>query len=567
MGISYADQDPGPWPPLTIPAEGGSPYTGGVLSLPPLRHWLTSLGLFPAVPSAETARLIIGSTGSGKSEGELVELVRIADRKDYAIVLLDGHGPLAFRAAGHWVARGHEHRLLYEPLKATDRVLAFPLYVKSSAATPAARRIEDAETRAEIAQCFLAERNLLSSSHKPWTHEWMHAAIRLVQAQPQPQPIETLLDAFRVGTPGYDQLLGSADDAAIVAKFRGMEQIRRRNLIAYETETGPARRLLELLCESEVIRLRARPGAFDWLTALRERKLIAFDGGDIRSPEIKRTFFLLASLQTIHAVRRHFAERRTPLPVVLVLEEAAALGLVSPFVRTALLELRKAGLAIHILGQASQDFGDGALVESLLASTPWQAFYQLLSPTDQELGAKVLGNPSFNPLEVHFTRTRLVPDGVSPVETVSRGTSSSPGGGTRGHEIRTGTAFKTRYRTVTEPQYKSPQLHEQELRTALATLAVGERLVRDRQGVRRERVKLLKTPRLKPSFEDATRAAIARIRQPPLYQPPPPEPRVEEAVRPAAAALLRERAAGRATNGCTSSAAHRADARGVHGGG
>jgi hypothetical protein len=73
-------------------------------SWPLIRHWLASLGLLPDDSSAEPSRLIIGSTGSGKSEGELVDLVRIADQRKYAVILLEGHGPLAFRAAGHWIA-------------------------------------------------------------------------------------------------------------------------------------------------------------------------------------------------------------------------------------------------------------------------------------------------------------------------------------------------------------------------------------------------------------------------------------------------------------------------------
>ena len=40
--------------------------------------------------------MILGSTGSGKSEGELVDLVRLAPRRDHAVVLLDGHGPEVF---------------------------------------------------------------------------------------------------------------------------------------------------------------------------------------------------------------------------------------------------------------------------------------------------------------------------------------------------------------------------------------------------------------------------------------------------------------------------------------
>src|SRR5207248_2521965 len=109
---------------------------------------------------AEPSRLIIGSTGSGKSEGALVDLVRLARRGDYAVVLLDGHGPLAFRAAGQWAARGHEARMVYEPLNATERVLCWTMLPTSAAPSLSQRVIEDAETRDEVAQCFLAQRNL-----------------------------------------------------------------------------------------------------------------------------------------------------------------------------------------------------------------------------------------------------------------------------------------------------------------------------------------------------------------------------------------------------------------------
>lgn len=523
-----------------------------VLPLRQLRTWLAHPWFQRRAGREETSRLIVGSTGSGKSEGELVDLVRIADNGTSAIVLLDGHGPLALRAAGHWEARGHEPRLLYEPLRATDRVLCWPLLPRSTAASLAERHIDDAETRDEVAQCFLAQRNLATLNDRPWTKEWLDAALHLMQAQLQPEPIASLLDAFRVGTAGYERLLAQAQEEAIVAKFRGMEQLKRRSIVEYEAQTGPARRLLELVCSSEVVRLRCRPGPFNWLTALQEHKLLAFDGGGLRSSEIKRTLFLLVSMHVIHAVRRHFAEAQSPLPVVLVLEEAGALGLVTLFVRSALQELRKAGLAIHLLTQSSLDFGDRALFESLLANTPWQAWYQLLSPADQELGAKVLANATFDSREVHFTRPRNLADGATPVPTVSHGESVSPHGTTLRRDRRTGTAFLTRYRRTVEEHYKSPQLHEQELRTALATLRIGERWVRDRTGVWRERVKPL--PPSRPGGLEAVyaRAAIARVRQQPLYQPCLPPPAPSAGATPArtlgAAAVLRRRAeAGRAT--------------------
>src|SRR5205085_9780553 len=89
----------------------------------------------------ETSRLIVGSTGSGKSEGELRDLVRLADARRGAIVLLDGHGPLAFKAAGHWEARGHEARMVYEPLRATSTVLCWNMLPRSQAASLSDRRI------------------------------------------------------------------------------------------------------------------------------------------------------------------------------------------------------------------------------------------------------------------------------------------------------------------------------------------------------------------------------------------------------------------------------------------
>jgi len=480
-----------------------------------LRNLLARLHALPV----ETSRLIVGSTGSGKSEGELAHLIRLVRRGDHAVVLLDGHGPLAFAAAGHWAAGGFEGRIVYEPLDATDRVLCWHMLPASAAPTLSGRRLADAETRDEVAQCFLAQRNLTTLNDRPWTKEWLDAAIDLCLSQPDPQPLPALLTAFHSGTADYRRLLKHCVREDIADKFRELEVIRRRNPVQYETLTGASRRLLELACTSEVVRLRSRPGPFDWLTALRARHLIAFDGGGIRSREIKRTLFLLVGMQVIHAVRRHFAETQEPLPVVLVLEEAGALGLVTPFVMSALQGLRKAGLSIHLITQSSLDFGDPALFEAVLANTPWQAWYQALSPADQELGGRALANPTFESHAVHFTRERALPGD--------------------GRIVPSG-----RYERVTDAYFKSPDLHAQQYRTRLATLRVGERLVRDRRGVRRERLGQVRSPWFRRVTDEQTRAVIARIRQQPIYLPSPdPAPLPVANTLPDAAERLRKRSA------------------------
>ena len=223
--------------------------------MPPWSHLLRRL-LAHERP-AELSRVIVGSTGSGKSEGELVDLVRLADRSDYTVVLLDGHGPLARAAAGHWASRGHESRLVYEPLSATDRVLAWDMLPPSRDSDHSRRLLEDAETTDEVAQCFLAQRNLLSVNDKPHTKEWLDAAIALCLAQPHPEPLTSLLHAFRTGTAGYERLLRECRRPEMATRFHDLERISRRNPVQYEVITGASRRLVELTCGSEIVRLRA----------------------------------------------------------------------------------------------------------------------------------------------------------------------------------------------------------------------------------------------------------------------------------------------------------------------
>ncbi len=477
------------------------------------------LRYFRRQTQSEPSRLLVGATGSGKSAGELADLVRLARRGDHAIVLLDGHGPLAFQAAGHWVARGQESRVLYEPLDAVDRVLSWPMLPRSTAASPSRQRLEDSESRDEVVQCFLAQRSLETLTDRPFTKEWLEAGIALAQAQSESEPLSSLPAAFRIGSCDYERLLRNCTHPVVREKFRNVERLKRKNEVQYEIQTGAARRLIESVCDSEVVRLRCRSGRFDWLAALRERKLIALDGGGLRSRELKRTFFLLAALQVVSSVQRHFAATGVPLPVVLVLEEAGALGLVAPFVLHALQELRKAGLAIHLITQSSLDFGSRGDFEAMLANVPSQWWFQSLTPADQELGAKVLANATFEARSVHYHRTRIIPDGVPP-----------------GH-LLIPRRF-SHYKAIDEEHYKSPQLHEQEYRTLLATLRVGECLVRDRSGVRRKHVRPLRPPR---GFDAATSRAIARIRsQPPYLSVLPEEPAPQQSL-PDAAERLRTR--------------------------
>jgi hypothetical protein len=136
------------------------------------------------------------------------------------------------------------------------------------------------------------------------------------------------------------------------------------------------------------------------------------------------------------------------------------------------------------------------------------------------LGAKALTNAAFDPHAVHFARARMLPD---------RELAASGGWG-----------FRRWYRLVTDAYFKAPQIQEQEYRTALATLRIGERLVRDRGGVRRERVRMLRPPGGAEAFLARTHDVIARVRAQPLYLPPPTQTKPRSEPLPDAAQRLRD---------------------------
>lgn len=138
-----------------------------------------------------------------------------------------------------------------------------------------------------------------------------------------------------------------------------------------------------------------------------------------------------------------------------------------------------------------------------------------------EVAAEDLANPTFNPMEVYYTRERLVPDGVEEIQTKSKGKSVDALTKKERTDERTGTAFITKHRVVVEEFYKTPQLHLQEFVTKIANFVVGQRGVAGLDGVRIERVTPLGEPWPLNLTKLRTDKAIARIRDRQLYRPPP----------------------------------------------
>src|SRR5437588_47853 len=84
----------------------------------------------------------------------------------------------------------------------------------------------NAETIDEVGQCFLAQRNLGTVNDRPWTKEWLEAAIGLCLSQPRPESLASVPCAFRVGSSEYERLLRDSARPGLVARFRDMERLR-----------------------------------------------------------------------------------------------------------------------------------------------------------------------------------------------------------------------------------------------------------------------------------------------------------------------------------------------------
>ena len=301
------------------------------------------------------------------------------ERRDYAVVLLDGHGPLAFRAAGHWAARGHEAPpRLRAPRRDRPRPLlghAAPVRRRGRPRGGSSRTPRPA-TRSPSAS--LAQRNLDSLTDRPWTKEWLDAAIGLCLSQPQAEPLASLLGRLPRGVGGVRAALGDCRPAMTSSTSSATwSGCGARTRCSTRSRRARAAGCWKLVCGSEVVRLRSRPGPFDWLD------------GPARSDahRLRRRRYPLAGDQADAVPARHHAghPRRPP---ALRRDAGAAPGRAragggrGAGPRDAVRPARLPGAAEGRPGDpphhpvVASTSATARSSRPLLANAPWQAWYQ-----------------------------------------------------------------------------------------------------------------------------------------------------------------------------------------------
>ena len=478
-------------------------------------------------------KLGIGNRGSGKTVGQEVDLFHLGLQGETAIALFDLPGDSAERLCGQYVAAGLEKRVIYEIVSDTSRALVWP-FIRNSTKEGLAGELENELEDEAFMQVFYAKRGLKSGEKNPFIKKYLELATRIHRSQPTILPITRILDVFRPGTKGHDELFANCSDYSAVFDMREIEVLRRRSPVQYQIETGGAERMLRIL-NSPCLRIRHGEGA-DYEELLENKFIILWNLANV-TKEVARTITILGCNRVVMAAKRYFERTGKPLNVVIVLEESGVLDLATPFILDAMRELRKAGVSVWLVAQTLRDFDEDTM-ETLLSLADSHYWYRINSGIDR--AAKDCADPTFNPDAVHYTRERVVNEGFDTIRRTLRGSSEekTPDGKKRKrNDSRESVSYLPRQNVAVDQYYKSSQLQQQEWAKKLATLQVGERIVRDMNGVRLEKVTPLGEPFPCGLTAIRTLKAIDRIRSKPPFQAVQYKPTLPEPTQNSAASL------------------------------
>jgi hypothetical protein len=470
-------------------------------------------------------RVLIGNRGSGKSVSLEVMMAEVAS--EASILLIDWPGTLADRMTARLCDMGLEQRLIVDKAIWTDKMPQWPFRRESRATDPLARALEEQMANENLLLYCFARRYEKDSTLAPSTYRSALAALRVYYGIPggARPPLSVIPHLFHPRDAVGRWLLDATADQEAATFFHEAARAAHRSPQQWDYLAGAGGRLLDVLSSPAIW---ARSGhSLDWQAAIRDRRhyLLGMEG----LPQTAATSLaILAYAPAIQAVKELFEETRRPHPLVVVLEEAGALSLVTPIITTAMQALRKHGVSVWIASQTIHDFRDETTFEALLSMSE-HYWHQMTSGVER--AARDCADPTYDPNRVLHTRERL---GVRRYEEKATRTERVDADGWT-IDVSRGTRLRPVVGVQVEKTYDNPANHEAELRHLLSTLSVGERVRRCLDGtVRKESVRLPEEPwgpfageeitqdgKTRTLAEHRLQAAFRRIRSSLIYQPPP----------------------------------------------
>ncbi|MCA9051381.1 MAG: hypothetical protein KDA89_21735 [Planctomycetaceae bacterium] len=327
-----------------------------------------------------------GSTRSGKSYFEIQKTIAAAESAHTAIVQIDPHpNSLCAGSFQQLVARGHEHRILYDQLPRLDRVPGYQFLRASAAENPLTRFAEDEQYAREFSDVLMRRREMKSMAAAPQTEEWTIAAILFLIRQQKMRSAGELPFAFRPNSAKFAELLCGCTDPDLRDKFREVATgVVKRGYYA------AAQRLIDSVCTSPAFAARCGT-TFDLEKFLDRRGILLIEGGSHGiSEDAMRTIMGAVILQVISYVRR----RRSVFPrVLLQLDEATNANLIGAAgheVR-AMAECQKMGLDVHVLVQ-SPNFPSSFITDAVLTNCLTHTWFYAANDSVARMAAADLGD-------------------------------------------------------------------------------------------------------------------------------------------------------------------------------
>ena len=240
-------------------------------------------------------KLVLGSTQSGKSWGEIPSILDAAD-DGVGICVLDPHEKsLAWNVLGHLLARGHKQRILCDNL-GEEHPLKYRFLVRSRAQNPMVRAKENFQQAEQFGELLLRRREQQSLAVSPQTEEWVLKAVLFLLNQPLDYSAADLRYALQPGHAKFENFLRACTEPDVTFEFE--------RIASGEIKPGQyaaARRLIEGVCGSPSFIVRC--GTFFDVGAFLDRGgILLVEGGNVSQP-VLQTILGSLCMQVIHHVR------------------------------------------------------------------------------------------------------------------------------------------------------------------------------------------------------------------------------------------------------------------------
>jgi hypothetical protein len=395
---------------------------------------------------------VVGPTGMGKTKiviKSVYDDIRLPNRP--AVISLDPHDSLNHELALACTDLIKTGELLYDPIEHLDFGIGLGILEPSDNPNLRDREAENREIIGELKSAF-SDEGRLNTQENPVINEGWNTILSLGIHQRQPIPATYLRDAFNFQSPVYQYLKANCTDERTREKCEFFEGLPKREFV---TLCGPVNRRLEetFAC----LQLQARDvstlkvcdhinrGGITLLSGNSTGKLSREDSSRVLKLWLRKIIRLLRS-------------GKITRPLVIVIDEGTASGLLDPHVARALEETRKWGKGVQFV----IIFQDQNRLEESVRAAVFSCCKQFIifrqnHPDSAREFAEMIATRQLDPLRVKAIdyTTRQVEDGMEEVESTS--TSRS------GDRITktTGKTLRPKKRNVQEEHITRMSLEEQ----------------------------------------------------------------------------------------------------------